>query len=108
MGLGKALETHSALTVAHTYQCQKHRSKQSLQDSLRCFDSVRASFHHHNCGVPASAVFLTITDCKDILAFAAYQWIELIVAPPAFKALFCLACCLVDIVSAEDTQSPVH
>ena len=107
-GIRKALETRGELTVVHVYQRPKRGSEQTLQDSLRCFDSVRASIQDHGCGVPASAVFMTITDHNDILTYATNAQIDLIVAPPAFDALFCSACCLVDIVSAEDLQTAIQ
>ncbi|NTW57829.1 MAG: universal stress protein [Nitrospirae bacterium] len=107
-GIGKALETRGKLTVVHVYQRRKRGSEQALQDSLQCFDSVRASIQDHGCGVPANAVFMTITDHHDILTYAANAQIDLIVAPPAFDALFCSACCLVDIVSAEDLQTAIQ
>ncbi len=107
-GIGKALETRGELTVVHVYQRRKRGSEQALQDSLRCFDSIRASIQDHGCGVPVSAVFMSITDHNDILTYATNAQIDLIVAPPAFDALFCSACCLVDIVSAEDLQTAIQ
>jgi hypothetical protein len=104
----RALVTRGELTVLHVYQLRKSRSEQTLRDSLRCFDLVRASVHDHCCGIPASAVFMPITDHRDILTYATNTQIDLIVAPPAFNALFCSACCLVDIVSVEDLQTAVQ
>ncbi len=103
-GIERAVETHGELTVMQVHQQSKGRSEQTLQDSLRRFDLVRESINDHGCGVSAKAVFMIITDHHDILTYAASAKIDLIVAPPAFDALFSSACCLVDIVSAEDLQ----
>jgi hypothetical protein len=51
---------------------------------------------------------MTINDHNDILTYATNAQIDLIVAPPAFDRLFCSACCLVDIVSAEDLQTAIQ
>ena len=106
-GIEKALETRGELIVVHVYQRKSGRAEQTLLDSLHCFDYVRASVRDHGCGVPASAAFMTITDHHDILSYAAGSQIDLIVAPPAFESLFSSACCLVDIVAAED-QAAAH
>lgn len=106
-GTERALVTRGKLTVLQVYQLRM-RSEQTLRDSLRCFDLVRASVRDHGCGIPASVVFMPITDHRDILTYTANTQIDLIVAPPAFDALFCSACCLVDIVSAEDLQTVVQ
>jgi hypothetical protein len=107
-GIGKALETRGKLTVMHVYQRSSREPEQALQNSLRGFDSVRASMKDHGSAVPANAVFMTITDHNDILTYANRAQIDLIVAPPAFDALFCSACCLVDIVSATDLQTAIQ
>jgi len=107
-GIGRALEMRGKLTVVHVYQRWKGRCELALQDSLRCFDLVRASVNDHDCGIPVSATFMTITDHCDILTYAANAQIDLIVAPPAFEDLFNSARCLVDIVSANDLQTAVQ
>ena len=107
-GIERALESHGELTVVHVHKRQEGSCEQALQDSLRCFDLVRASVHNHGCGIPASAVFMTITDHRDILTYAANAQIDLIVASSAFDELIYSACCLVDIVSTDDLQTAVQ
>ncbi len=107
-GTERALETRGKLIILHVYQLRKGRLGETLQDSLRCFGLVRALVQDHGCGIPASAVFLPITNHHDILAYAANTQVDLIVAPPSFDALVCSACCLVDIVSAEDLRTTVQ
>ncbi len=106
-GIGKALETRGELTVVHVYQRREGSCEQALQHSLQCFDAVRASVHDHGSGVSAKAMFMTINDHRDILTYAATAQIDLIVAPPAYDALFGSACCLVDIVTSDDRQTAV-
>jgi hypothetical protein len=103
-GIGQAIETRGKLTVVHVHQRRQCGSEQVLQDSLRCFDSVRASINDHGSVVPASAVFMTITDHNDMLTYAANAQIDLIAAPHAFDELFCKACGHVVIISGDEGQ----
>jgi len=110
-GLAKARETSGQLIALQVHQrhfpnddAGGHDSKRTMQDSLRCFESVRAWIHDHRGGIPASVEFFIINDCSDILRYASNAQIDLIVSPPAFVAMFGKARCLVDIVTAEDEQ----
>jgi hypothetical protein len=92
-GIGKALETRGELTVLHMHQRRRCRagnaeqrgSNQTLQDSLRCFDAVRASIHDHGSGVQASAVFMTINDQNDILTYVPVDCPQSVVYYGIFK-----------------------
>ena len=111
-GIVKARETFGQLIALHVHQrhfssdeAERRAAKQALQDSLRCFESLRVLIHNHSCGIPASVDFFIINDCNDIVRYASKTQIDIIVSPPAFEAMFSKARCLVDIISSEDEQS---
>lgn len=110
-GLVKARETSGQLIALYVHQrhfpsedAGRHNSKQTEQDYLRFLESVRALSRDHSYGVPASADLFIMNDCSDLLRYASIAQIDLIVSPPVFEAMCSKACCLVDIVSAQDEQ----
>jgi len=110
-GIAKARETSGQLIALLVHQrhftnddAGRHNSKRPMHDHLRFCESAQASIHGHTCRVPVSVDFFIMNDCSDILRYASIAQFDLIVSPPAFEAMFSKACCLVDIVSAEDEQ----
>jgi hypothetical protein len=77
-------------------------SEKALQKTLHCLEKTRAWFRHEGCDIRTSAAFTIIRDQGDILRYAQDTGIDIIVASPSHESFFDKACCLVDIVAAEE------
>jgi hypothetical protein len=77
-------------------------SEKALQKTLHCLEKTRAWVRHEGSDIRTSAAFTIIKDQEDILRYARDTGVDLIVATPAYASLLGKACCLADIVAAEE------
>ena len=109
-GISRARDTQGELVTLHVIQRRPDRellaepglSEKALQKTLRCLEQTRAWVHDQCSDMRTSTAFTIIKDHEDILRYARDTGVDLIVALPAYELLFDKACCLVDIVAAEE------
>jgi nucleotide-binding universal stress UspA family protein len=109
-GIARARDTQGELVALHVIQRRPERGRfaepglteKALQETLRRLEQTRAWVHEQGSDIRTNAAFSIIKDHEDILRYARDTGVELIVAPTAYESLFDKACCLVDIVAAEE------
>jgi len=109
-GIERARDAQGELVALHVLQRRPDRgcpaepelSEKALQKTLHCLEQTRAWTRDQGSDIRTGAVLSIIKDYEDVLRYAQNTGVDLIVAPPAYESLFDKACCLVDIVAAED------
>lgn len=109
-GIARARESQGELVYLYFTQRQPDReydaqpglSEKALQKTLHRLEQTRAWVRDQGGDIRTSAAFSIIKDQEDILRYARDSGVDLIVAAPAYESFLDKACCLVDIVTAEE------
>jgi hypothetical protein len=109
-GIAKACDSQGELVYLHVIHRRSDRgrfaelglSEKALQKTLHRLEQTRAWVRDQGSDIRTSAAFSIIKDQEDILRYARDTGVDLIVATPAYASLLDKACCLVDIVTAEE------
>ena len=95
------------------YNAGPRAEERARRDAFRHLDEAREFIRASGKGVKASVVFTEGHARKEILGYAKKEEVDLIVVPRSLDSLIDAACCLVDVVSAEEesavlSPSPVN
>lgn len=109
-GIARARDEKGELATLHIIQrrpdhgrlAEPGLSGKALQKTLHILEQTRSWVHDHGGDIRTSSAFTIIRNHDDILRYARDTGVDLIVAPPAYRSLIDKACCLVDIISAEE------
>jgi nucleotide-binding universal stress UspA family protein len=89
------------------YEAGFRAEERSRRDAFRHLDEAREFIRANGKGIKASAVFTEGNVRKEILGHATKEDVDLIVVPRSLDSLMDAACCLVDVVSADEEADAV-
>ena len=87
------------------YGAGPRAEERARRDAFRHLDDAREFIRANGKGIKSSAVFIEGHARKEILSHATREDVDLIVVPRSLDSLMDAACCLVDVVSADEEAS---
>lgn len=84
------------------YDAGPRAEERARRDAFRHLDEAREFIRANGKGIKASAVFTEGNVRKEIISHASKEDVDLIIVTPSLSSLMDAACCLVDIVSADE------
>jgi nucleotide-binding universal stress UspA family protein len=84
------------------YEAGPRAEERARRDAFHHLDEAREFIQANGKGIKASAVFTEGNVRKEIISHATKEEVDLIVVPRSLNSLMDAACCLVDVVSADE------
>ena len=109
-GIKRVREIPGELIALHVFPSHRfidygagpRAEERARRDAFRHLDEAREFIQACGKGIKASVVFTEGQARKEILGHAKQENVDLIVVPPSLDSLLDAACCLVDVVSADE------
>ncbi len=111
-GIKKVLEHRGELVAVHVFESNRFidydggpkAEELAKREAIGHMEEALAFLRRNGEGVPARVVFSEGNTRSEVLRHAHDEDVDIIVAPPSLSSLVDTACCLVDIVSADEEE----